>query len=94
MSSIPSRGLAGTNTSHSMSQHYISTKLFEILVGWDRPLQYFFEIREAQFHRIAERHGVVLESEQAPTIPAELRSVGTRSREYPERRPRTESPTS
>ncbi len=27
---------------HSMSQHYISTKQFEALVGWDRPLQYFF----------------------------------------------------
>ena len=25
-----------------MSQHYISTKQYEILVGWDRPLQYFF----------------------------------------------------
>jgi len=25
-----------------MSQHYISTKQFEALVGWDRPLQYFF----------------------------------------------------
>ncbi len=25
-----------------MSQHFISTKQYEILVGWDRPLQYFF----------------------------------------------------
>ena len=39
---MPERGLVGTNNLHSMSQHYISTKQFEILVGWDRPLQYFF----------------------------------------------------
>jgi len=25
-----------------MSQHHISTSKYEILVGWDRPLQYFF----------------------------------------------------
>ena len=25
-----------------MSQHHISTKQYEILIGWDRPLQYFF----------------------------------------------------
>ena len=39
---MPERGLAGTSNLHSMSQHYISTKQFEALVGWDRPLQYFF----------------------------------------------------
>jgi hypothetical protein len=25
-----------------MSQHHISTKQYRILIGWDRPLQYFF----------------------------------------------------
>lgn len=25
-----------------MSQHHISTKQYKILIGWDRPLQYFF----------------------------------------------------
>jgi len=25
-----------------MSQHHILTKQYEILIGWDRPLQYFF----------------------------------------------------
>ena len=25
-----------------MSQHYISTTQYDILLGWDRPLQYFF----------------------------------------------------
>jgi hypothetical protein len=26
----------------TMSQHHISTKRYRILIGWDRPLQYFF----------------------------------------------------
>jgi hypothetical protein len=25
-----------------MSQHHISTKRYKILIGWDKPLQYFF----------------------------------------------------
>jgi hypothetical protein len=25
-----------------MSQHHILTKKYEVLIGWDRPLQYFF----------------------------------------------------
>jgi hypothetical protein len=25
-----------------MSQHHILTKQYEILIGWDRPLRYFF----------------------------------------------------
>jgi hypothetical protein len=25
-----------------MSQHYIDTPQYEVVVGWDRPLQYFF----------------------------------------------------
>ena len=27
---------------HTMSQHYVATPQYEVIVGWDRPLQYFF----------------------------------------------------
>jgi hypothetical protein len=34
--------MAGKDRLTPMSQHYIDTPQFEVIVGWDRPLQYFF----------------------------------------------------
>jgi hypothetical protein len=38
-----------------MSQHHISTKQYKILIGWDRPLQYFFGTVWDKTH--PDRHG-------------------------------------
>jgi hypothetical protein len=51
----------------------------------------YSEIHEAQFRRVAERHGIKVQDEEVETAPAEPRSVGT-SREHRVLRPRTESP--
>jgi Endonuclease NucS len=52
----------------------------------------YSEIHEAQFRRVAERHGVSLENEEPPAIPAKEGRRGTSPREVSVHRPRAESP--
>jgi hypothetical protein len=49
-----------------MSQHHILTNQYEILIGWDRPLQYFFGTVWDKTHLDNEEMGIVFATISLP----------------------------
>jgi hypothetical protein len=49
-----------------MSQHHILTKRYDILIGWDRPLQYFFGTVWDKAHLDSDDEGIVFATLSLP----------------------------